>query len=135
PPTVPPQPSDPRTPWPVGVTIDPLNHQIAYAVTRAGVYRSDDDSANWRLLDQPDIPSDPYFMVLDVSPADDQIVYTAATSAFQAEPRFWWLRRSDDGGATWQSLARFDGPNISQGSISAFYALPTDPDRALRATG
>lgn len=135
PPTVPPPPGDPRASWPVGVTIDPLNHQIAYAVTRAGVYRSDDDSATWHLVDRPDIPSDPYFMVLDVSAADDQIVYVAAASVFQATPEFWWLRRSDDGGATWHDLARFDGSYAPQGSISAFYALPTDTDRALRATG
>jgi len=123
----------------VGVAIDPTNHGITYALARAGLYKSDDDTQSWHRVDAPRIPGYFTLMALDVSPANHQIIYASAKTQYGglapgATP-VWWLRRSDDGGATWQEIETRESGDNDSVWISALYPLPHDPDRVLRAIG
>jgi photosystem II stability/assembly factor-like uncharacterized protein len=123
----------------VGVTVDPTNHGIVYALARAGLYKSDNDAGSWQRVDAPRIPGYFTLMALDVSPADHQIIYTAAKTEYGGQAPganpVWWLRRSDDGGASWQEIETRETGDSDRVWISAFYPLPHDPDRVLRAIG
>ena len=82
----------------IGLDIS-LNHPATlYAVTEgsdAGVYRTDDGGLNWRQTD--DIQSIPwYFGQIRVDPVDPDVVYHLGVP----------LMRSQDGGVTWESVAR-----------------------------
>jgi photosystem II stability/assembly factor-like uncharacterized protein len=123
----------------VGVAVDPTDHTTTYALARPGLYKSDDDAQSWQRIDAPRIPGYFTLMALHVSPADHQIVYAAAKTQYgglaPGDSPVWWLRRSDDGGATWQEIETRESGDSYQIWISALYPLPHDPDRVLRAIG
>jgi photosystem II stability/assembly factor-like uncharacterized protein len=123
----------------VGIAFDPTNHGITYGLARAGLYKSADDTQSWQRVDAPSIPGFFTLMALNVSPADHQIIYASAKTQYGglapgATP-VWWLRRSDDGGATWLEIETRESGDNENVWISAFYPLPGDPDRVLRAIG
>ena len=62
--------------WTRAVVVDPTNHAVMYVATADGVYKTEDDAASWRLI----LPVDadvPGFLMLAVSPADNNLVYVA----------------------------------------------------------
>jgi len=80
------------------VAIDPTDHSVLYGMGAEGLYKSEDDAANWRLIYR----SGGYDLALiALSPADQRLIYLY-------RGRTWDLGqvlvRSRDGGATWEEL-------------------------------
>jgi photosystem II stability/assembly factor-like uncharacterized protein len=118
-----------------GVTLDPTDPSIVYAISYAGTFRSGDGGQSWTWVDVPPVPGKADLMALQVSPADPRIVYAAVkTTAGCPDPLgdLWWVRRSDDGGATWRTIEDHATEPYGSVWISAFYPLPSDPNRVLR---
>src|SRR5687768_8101400 len=120
----------------VKMVIDPQTHPVAYAWFSQSLYKTDDDAVTWHPIDQLREGFSVVSTILAVSAADHQIVYAVAEGNLtpDSEPG-WWIRRSDDGGATWHDGDAYFGRRAQQQRVSELYPSATDPDRALRAIG
>ncbi len=82
----------------IGLDISLVHPATLYAViegSEQGVYRTDDGGSSWRKTS--DIASIPwYFGQIRVDPADPEVVYHLGVP----------LQRSEDGGVTWERIAR-----------------------------
>jgi len=103
----------------VGLAMSAADPNRVYALvdneTRQGLYRSDDLGDTWRFVsDSPDITSRPfYFYHLTADPSDADNLWAPANK----------LRRSTDGGETWQ---------LEPGGKDDFHNIWIDPEDADR---
>ncbi|HXH83896.1 MAG TPA: hypothetical protein VNN07_13360 [Candidatus Tectomicrobia bacterium] len=78
------------------ITVHPTDHDVVYAATQRGPYRSVDGGERWERLDFPDDGTQVWSIT--VHPTRPRVVY-AGTSPVG-------VFRSDDGGDTWRRLPR-----------------------------
>ncbi|MDX2134253.1 MAG: T9SS type A sorting domain-containing protein [Saprospiraceae bacterium] len=101
------------------VSQNALNFRTLYAVSyngfgpytdrgEAGVWKSTDFGNTWNRLNTPEIPPQGLLarMSVAVSPADTNVVYALASNTFSYSFQALW--RSDDAGASWQTVADVD---------------------------
>ncbi len=117
--------------WTRAVVVDPTNHAVMYVATADGVYKTDDDAATWRLI----LPVDadvPGFLMLAVSPADNNLVYVAVRNEKQNRLR---LIRSVDGGQSWETVLNREHPAQAscEWGVALLQAHATDPNRVYLA--
>jgi hypothetical protein len=117
------------------MVIDPLTHPVAYAWFDQSLFKTD-DGATWHPIDELREGFRIESTVLAVSAADHQIVYAVAFGNLTPDSETgWWIRRSDDGGATWHDGDAYFGRRAQAERVSDLYPSATDPDRVLRAVG
>ena len=131
--SLPPEPPVPTSGpgWPGHIVVDPTSHTTIYAASPHGIYKTEDDAANWRVILPPD-PAVPEIGQLEVSPADHQTVYATLTNRELNQLR---LVRSGDGGATWETVhSRETDTHVScDWAVYLLQAHPTDPNRVFMA--
>lgn len=82
----------------VALAVDPRNARLVYALSCRGVERSADAGGSWELLAGARVDNyDP--ILIAIAPADPQTLYVA----YASEGGAIRVRRSGDGGTTWQA--------------------------------
>ena len=101
------------------IAYGPEQQRRVLAPTGAGLYYSDDLGESWELYTQ--IPPPYYgYTAIDVSPADNDIIYVARYTDIRENIFF----KSTDRGETWQALE-----NLPPGQLAGQIACdPSDPD-------
>lgn len=118
---------------PVHFAVDPISHTTVYASGPAGTFKSDDDATTWQQLPLTSpYRSEPVGWDIVVSPADTAVLYAVRPGSPQAAPV---VRRSRDGGQTWEETFNWTGPTGCTWQTDFFFAHPTDPAVALTSMG
>jgi PKD repeat protein len=99
--------------------IHPLNHEILYAATSSGVYKTDNGGASWSNLSGGGNWKDMVF-----KPGDPMTIYAVTGAA---------LHRTQDGGSTWTQLSTGSGGNrgvvaVTPANPEIVYFLVTNPE-------
>lgn len=115
------------------LAIDPTNHQVLYTAGQDGAYVSRDDAASWNrvLAYGPTLGFDA--RALAVSPADPNLLYLGVAGRASISADFWLLR-SQDGGATWDSLEEQHN-SMCGWAVDILQAHPSDPNQLFRCAG
>ena len=101
---------------------DPWRPGVVYAGTDAGLYRSEDGGAKWRLVDTPMSGSMVWSLAID--PVDGQVMF--AGTGTPSKPGIY---RTTDGGKTWEQLAveiAAECPNVGIPRPTGIAIDPTD---------
>jgi hypothetical protein len=112
--------------------VDPTDHTILFATGPAGVYKSADDAASWRLALPYSADNGRILRALAVSPADHAVIYAGLVNSSSIADTFWFLR-SVDGGETWQVIEHPPPLSLCGWGVPVLQAHPTDPQRVFRA--
>src|SRR5437763_1580817 len=99
------------------VVTDPVNPLVVYAEGTAGLARTADGGATWKIINRAPVGA---FAIAPSAPGTLYLVSRGNIAAFAV------ASRSDDGGATWRPLAALPTPIEA---ITALYVDPADPDR------
>jgi hypothetical protein len=108
--------------------VDPVDAAILYAAGGAGVYRTDDQGATWRVIlhYSPQVGTD--FGRLAISAPDHNRLYVALTGPASLVR----LTRSSDAGLTWQQLQTSQS-SLCAWTIPLLQADPTRPDQVFQS--
>jgi photosystem II stability/assembly factor-like uncharacterized protein len=107
------------------ITPHPIQAGTVFAATRAGVFKSTDNGANWNKLDVPSVNEQ--FWALSIHPRKPDVLFAGVSSV--------GAYRSDDGGNSWRRVGSKDPmpelcdySNAPKGVTSRLMRFCWDPD-------
>jgi photosystem II stability/assembly factor-like uncharacterized protein len=104
------------------VQVDPTAPSILYGSSKAGIWKSEDGGAAWRLIYPSMDDADPFGTAqFAISPVDPRLLYFA-----HARGSRLLFDRSRDGGATWERTRDFTVQALCNGFTRLLVADPTD---------
>ena len=104
---------------------DPHQPGVVYAGTDAGLYRTDNTGAQWRLLETPMTGSMVWSVAID--PVDTNVMF--AGTGTPSKPAIY---RSSDAGKTWEQLAVDIAPDCPNVGIPRPTGISVDPSNHRR---
>ena len=102
------------------IAMNPKEHNILFAGTERGLYRSEDRGANWKYIDSA--LNSYYIWALGIDPANPDIVFAGTGTPTPA-----MLFRSKDGGRTWDKRPVETATECEAVGTPRFTGIAVDP--------